>query len=80
VAVTAPVIPSDLAREKLARIHLPGARYDVSPEVFAGWLGGLELVPPGVAPAAGLRPGWADAVAVPCGKPYVIAGLGRKRG
>lgn len=78
IGITAPVIASDLMRERMARVHLPGARYDVSPRAFAGWLGGLELVDPGVVPAAGLRPGWADAPEVPRGKPYVIAAIGRK--
>lgn len=78
IGITAPVVTDDLARERLARVHLAGARYDVSPDVFAGWLGGLELIDPGVAPAAGLRPGWADAPEVPLGKPYVVAAIGRK--
>jgi len=79
VAVTAPVLPGDLARERLARVCLPGARHDVSPEVLAGWLGGLDLVDPGVRAAACLRPGWKDAPEVPRGQAYVIAAIGRKR-
>lgn len=78
--ITAPVIPSDLMRERMARAYLTGARYDVSPQVFAGWLGGLDLIDPGVAPAAGLRPGWKDSPEVPAGRAYVIAAIGRKPG
>lgn len=78
IAATAPVIPSEVMRAKMARAHLSGARYDVSPEAFAGWLGGLDPVDPGAAPAAGLRPGWRDAPEVPRGGAYVIAAVGRK--
>jgi O-methyltransferase involved in polyketide biosynthesis len=78
VAVTAPVVVSDLMRERLARVHLPGARYDVSPQAFAGWLGGLDLVDPGVCAAVHLRPGWQDAPEVPHGAAHVIAAIGRK--
>lgn len=86
VGITAPVVTDDLARERLARVHLAGARYDVSPEVFAGWLAGpdenrplLALVLPGIAAAQYLNPGWEEAPGVPRGRPYVIAAIGRKR-
>jgi len=78
LGITAPVIPDDLARERLARVYAPGARCDVSPETFAGWLGGLEPVDPGVCAAVHLRPGWQDAPEVPRGQAYVIAAIGRK--
>lgn len=78
IGITAPVIPSEVMRAKMNRVHLSGARYDVSPQVFAGWLDGLDLVDPGPAPAAGLRPGWRDAPEVPRGGAYVIAAIGRK--
>jgi hypothetical protein len=54
------------------------ARYDVSPQEFAGWLGGLELVDPGVCAAVHLRPGWKDAPEVPHGQAYAIGAIGRK--
>ena len=79
LGITAPVIGSEVMKAKLARIYRPGAQYDVSPETFAGWLGGLDPVDPGVCAAVHLRPGWRDAPEVPRGQAYVVAAIGRKR-
>lgn len=79
IAVTVPAIPDGPMRDGLARAHLPAARYDTTPARFAAWFAGLELVPPGIAPAKFLRPGWRDVPPCPGGEPYVLAGIGRVR-
>lgn len=45
---------------------------------FRQLFGGLELVPPGIAPAASYRPGWEEVPMLPAGPAYVLAGIGRK--
>lgn len=42
------------------------------------FLGRLEAIPPGIAPAAYLRPGWRDMPRKSRGSAYVLAGIGRK--
>jgi hypothetical protein len=45
---------------------------------ITGFLGGLELVPPGLVSAQNWRGGWHDAPAAPPGPVYVLAGVARK--
>ena len=45
----------------------------------AGFLDGLELVPPGLVVAQGWRGGWHDTRAKPPGPAYVLAGVARKQ-
>lgn len=47
-------------------------------EGLAGLLGGLEVVPPGVAAAARLNPGWSDAPRPRPDGSYALAVIGRK--
>lgn len=47
-------------------------------EEIAGFLGGLELAPPGLVPAQNWRGGWHDAPAAPPGPAYVLGGVARK--
>jgi hypothetical protein len=46
---------------------------------IAGFLAGLEPVPPGLVSAQGWRGGWGDTLPVPPGSTYVLAGVARKR-
>jgi hypothetical protein len=54
------------------RGHPQGSRAQV-----AAFFAGLDLIPPGVKPAGGLRPGWGDAPNAP-GHAYVLGGIGRR--
>jgi hypothetical protein len=56
----------------------PLRAWNHTPRQFRALFGGLELAPPGIAPAAGLRPGWGDARQRPPGQAYVVGGIGRK--
>lgn len=52
--------------------------YNHAPAEVAGFLAGLEPVPPGIAPAQSWRGGWHDAPAIPPGPAYALAGVARK--
>ena len=43
------------------------------------FLGELEIIPPGIVPARGLRPGWEDAANCRNAPAFTLAGIGRKR-
>jgi hypothetical protein len=45
---------------------------------IAGFLAGLEPVPPGLAAAQGGRGGWSDTLPMPPGSVYVLAAVARK--
>lgn len=57
--------------------YTPAPLYNHSRAQVASFFSNLDLVPPGVRPAAGLRPGWGDAPGA-SGKAYVLGGIGRK--
>ncbi len=63
----------ELVRRSGAELH------NHSPEDVASFFSGLDLVPPGVVPARGWRPGWQECPE-PDGAAYVLAGAGRVRG
>jgi len=56
----------------------PAAVHNHAHADVAAFLGDLELLPPGVEPAAGFRPGWTDATRRPAGGAYPLAAIGRK--
>ena len=60
----------ELVRRSGAELH------NHSPEDVASFFSGLDLVPPGVVPARGWRPGWQECPE-PDGAAYVLAGAGR---
>ncbi len=76
IAVSVPVFGDEVAWRKV-RQACPRFTWNHSPGDLRRFLGGLEVVPPGIAPARCLRPGWKD-----CARPgepnYVLAGIGRK--
>ena len=75
IAVSVPHVADEGAWKQLAAAcPLPAWNYGEA-DVLAA-LDGLEVVPPGICDAAGLRPGWADCPG-PGGAAYVIAGIGR---
>jgi S-adenosyl methyltransferase len=58
--------------------YTPARQHNHSRAQVASFFAGLDLVPPGVKPAAGLRPGWGDAPGAP-GRAYVLAGVAQKK-
>ena len=73
IAISTPRVDDQDAWKRLAKAY-PAGIWNYSARQLGGLLRGLELVPPGVCAAAGLRPGWEDS---PCArdKPaYVLAG------
>ena len=52
--------------------------YNHAPGEVEGFLGGLELVPPGIVAAQNWRGGWHDVPAAPPGPAYALAGVARK--
>jgi O-methyltransferase involved in polyketide biosynthesis len=81
IAVSVQAVAGELEWRRLARVHPVGSVHNFSPEQVAGLLGGLEIVPPGVRGAAGLRPGWADCPARQSAPGmYTLSGIGRKPG
>ena len=49
-----------------------------SPADVGGFLGGLELVPPGLVAAQNWRGGWQDAPAAAPGPAYLLGGVAQK--
>ena len=83
IAVSVPVIRVGMMVRRLGGLHsavpgAPPARFDFTADEVAGWLGGLEIVPPGVVPTASLRPGWAKVPQRPPGPEFTFAAIGRK--
>jgi len=54
------------------------AHQNFTADEITGLFGGLEMLPPGVGPVAGSRPGWREARGNPPGTAYVAGGIGRK--
>jgi S-adenosyl methyltransferase len=69
----------DEVREQLAAAFTSADLHNHAEEDLAAFLGGLELVPPGIAPAAGLRPGQSrGALVLAPGLACVLAAVARK--
>lgn len=64
--------------ERSPEAFTPEKVHNFTRSEFAALFTGLELVPPGIAPAANLRPGWEQAPERPPGVAYAVAGIGRK--
>lgn len=77
IAVSVPHVPDPEVMAAVRAVYAPAVPHSYDAADVAGLLSGLELVPPGVAPAKHLRPGWGDACRVPLDGPYVLAGIGR---
>ncbi len=78
IAISTPRVDDQVAWKRLAKAYPAAAVSNFTVRQLRTMLRGLELVPPGVCAAAGLRPGWADC---PCGRRpenCVIGGIGRK--
>jgi hypothetical protein len=80
VAVSTPRVDDPRLWGQLAEAYAPRLSNFTRPE-FAALFAGLDLVPPGAAPAAKLRPGWREAPGggKDLGVAYVLAGMGVKR-
>lgn len=78
VAVSCMRIDDDGMWAQVAEIFTPFPVFNYTRAEFTALFGGLDLEPPGIAPAANLRPGWEQVPATPPGPAYVIAGIGRK--
>lgn len=55
--------------------YTPAPLHNPTRAQFASFFAGLDVVRPGVKPAAGLRPGWGDAPET-AGRAYVLGGIG----
>lgn len=66
--------------QQIRAAYTPGALHNHSREDITAFLGGLELVPPGVVLAHGWRGGWLQPGPLrPPGPAYVLAAVARKR-
>jgi hypothetical protein len=64
--------------DKLSGAYTPAPVCNHSPGEVAGFLAGLELVPPGLVAAQNWRGGWHDAPVTPPGPAYVLGAVARK--
>jgi len=64
--------------KQLSEAYTAADAYNHSPDEAAGFLAGLEVVPPGLVPAQNWRGGWHDVPATTPGPVYVLAGVARK--
>jgi hypothetical protein len=78
VAVAVPRFASPQELAGVQEAYAPAVPREFTPAEVAGLLAGLEVVPPGVGPAAWLQPGWQDVPRTPPDGAHVIAGIGRK--
>lgn len=76
IAVSVPRFDDEITWGRVRRL-IPEFTWNFTAQEVAGFLGGLELVPPGVCAAAVLRPGWEDCPAGRGGA-YVLGAIGRK--
>ncbi len=77
IVITVPRFDDPQLFDQVRSAYTPAVLHNHTREDVASFLAGLDLVRPGVKPAAGLRPGWGDALEVP-GAAYVLGGIGRK--
>lgn len=66
--------------ERARAAYTAGTLHNHTAGDVASFLGGLDLIPPGVTLARAWRGGMADATLTPDGTAYVLAGAGRVRG
>lgn len=78
VAVSVPRFGDPGVLAALREAYAPARVYEFTPAEITGLFAGLEVVAPGIAPAAWLRPGWKDARLAPPDGAHIIAGIGRK--
>jgi hypothetical protein len=64
--------------KQLSEAYTAVGLYNHSPDEVAGFLTGLELVPPGLVPAQRWRGGWHDVPTAPPGPVYSLAAVARK--
>jgi hypothetical protein len=77
-AISAPRIDDAAMWERARAASAPLRPYNYTRRQLASLFRGLEMVPPGIGPAAWLRPGWADVKEQPPGEAYVLAGMAVK--
>lgn len=78
VAISCPRIDDPRMQAAVAATWTAWQGWNFTRAEVGALFGGMELVPPGIVPAANLRPGWESARRRPPGPAYVIAGIGRK--
>jgi S-adenosyl methyltransferase len=66
--------------DQLREAYTAADVHNHTPVELAGFLAGLELVPPGLVAAQSWRGGWHDAPVTPPGPAYVLAGVAGKPG
>jgi len=76
IAVSVPHVPDPAVMAAVRAAYAPMVPHSYDAGDVAGLLAGLELVPPGVAPAKWLQPGWEDVCRRPPDGPHVLAGIG----
>jgi S-adenosyl methyltransferase len=64
--------------KELSAAYTAADSYNHAPAEIAGFLDGLEVVPPGLVAAQNWRGGWHDVPVTPPGPAYVLAGVARK--
>ncbi len=64
--------------KRLNGAYTAASLHNHTPAEVAGFLAGLELVPPGLTAAQSWRGGWHDVPVTPPGLVYVLAGVARK--
>jgi hypothetical protein len=64
---------------QLREAHTAAPAWNHAPRTIAGFLGGLELVPPGLVPVQNWRGGWHDVPTAPPGPAYVLGAVAGKR-
>lgn len=77
VAITCLACDDPSLRGEIAAACTPARVHAFTWGEFEGLFGGLELVPPGIAPAVHLRPGWAEVPVTPPGPVYLLGGIAR---
>lgn len=76
IAVSIPRVADADMWQRLQDVN-PARAWNHGRDDLARFMGSLEPVPPGIAPAHGLRPGWETAAGCRNAAAYVLAGIGR---
>jgi hypothetical protein len=79
VAISCPRFDDYAAWAQITEAYSVSRLHNFTRKQFGALFDGLDLEPPGIAPAANLRPGWEQVPATPPVPAYVIAGIGRKQ-
>lgn len=72
-------VEDDTVVKELAATCTAAGLHNHSCDDLGSFLAGLELIPPGIGPAAGLRPGWGSAPSGAADPAYVLGAIARKR-